>query len=389
MRIGIDARTILSPEKSDSIGSGHYTYQLVRHILDLDKTNEYVLFFDHRVRDKDARKFKRNNVKVVFYPFSDYKKYLPGAYSEVLGLATLQKENLDLLHVTSPDSRIPVGYHGKKIVTFSDLSFFGIPNCYPSMKREFAKIGSRYMAQRADKIIAISNSVKDELQGFLNVSPEKIDVIYGGFDERFLDSSDAKKERVLGKYGVRGKYILFLGTIEPSKNVTRLIQAFAKFKKSFLKKNGKKKNFEYQLILAGKKGWLADEYIQIARDFDVIDDIILTGYVIGDELSVLFRNADFFVAPFLYGSFGGGVLEAFATKTPAIVSRIPSFVEIADDAVIFIDPLDTDGLSDAMLQLCCDSKKKKELSEKGFSQIERFNWKKAAKETIELYERMV
>src|SRR5512135_659155 len=102
MRIGIDARTILNPEKGDAIGVGHYTYQLIRHLLNIDKVNEYVLFFDFHVREKDVKKFTCPNTKIKFYPFSDYKKYLPGAYSELLGTATLNKEKLDVLHSTSP-----------------------------------------------------------------------------------------------------------------------------------------------------------------------------------------------------------------------------------------------------------------------------------------------
>src|SRR3989338_8286986 len=134
MRIGIDARTILSPEKGEAIGIGHYTYQLIRHLLDLDKENEYVIFFDFRVREKDVKKFSRPNVKIKFYPFSDYKKYLPGAYSEILGTATLQKENLDVLHSTSPQSRIPAAYRGKTVVTFHDLGVYKASKCYPKMR---------------------------------------------------------------------------------------------------------------------------------------------------------------------------------------------------------------------------------------------------------------
>src|SRR4030042_2153591 len=106
MRIGIDARTILNPEKGEAIGVGHYTYQLIRYLLELDKVNEYVLFFDFHVREKDVKKFTRPNVKIKFYPFSDYKKYLPVAYNEILGSAILTKEKLDLIHTTSPLSRI-------------------------------------------------------------------------------------------------------------------------------------------------------------------------------------------------------------------------------------------------------------------------------------------
>jgi len=114
MKIGIDARKILSPEKNSDIGVGHYTYQLIRHLLEIDRENEYVLFFDFKVREKDIKKFSQPNVKIKFYPFSDYKKYMPGVYSELLGTATLAKEKLDVVHATSPTSRIPSSYGGKQ-----------------------------------------------------------------------------------------------------------------------------------------------------------------------------------------------------------------------------------------------------------------------------------
>src|SRR3989339_368717 len=113
MKIGIDARTILNPEKGDAIGVGHYTYQLIRHLLDADKENEYVLFFDYRVREKDIKKFTRPNSKIKFYPFSDYKKYLPGAYNEILGTATLAREHLDIFHATSPMSPVSTAHPGE------------------------------------------------------------------------------------------------------------------------------------------------------------------------------------------------------------------------------------------------------------------------------------
>jgi glycosyltransferase involved in cell wall biosynthesis len=393
MRIGIDARTILNPEKSDAIGSGHYTYQLVRHILDLDRTNEYVLFFDHTIREKDVRKFRRDNVKIVFYPFSDYQKYIPGVYSEVLRLATLQKERLDVLHSTSVSSRIPVGYVGKTVVTFSSLCFFGKVSSNHGLRKEILKARYRYMSQKANRIIAISESVKRDLKKFLEVPDDKIKVIYNGVDRRFFEEPEIKKTRVLGKYGIRGKYFVSIGTIEPSKNILRLIRAFADFKNDQLsqgkKKNNKKVKFNYQLVIAGKKGVWDDRYVQIAKELDVFDNIVFTGYVIGNELSVLIKNADLFVASSLCGNCGVGVLEALASKTPSVISRIPLFKEIAKDASLFVDPMDVSGISGAMSKLCCDHEKRKELSEKGLLRAKDFEWRDAARQTIELYESMV
>lgn len=383
MRIGIDARNILSPEKGDAIGAGHYTYQLIRHLLKMDQENEYVLFFDFRVREKDIKKFTKPNVKIRFYPFSDYKKYLPGMYNEILGTATLQREKLDVLHTTSQTSRIPTSYVGKTIVTFNDMMAFYAPQYLPQVKRLREKTVAKMMAKKADKIIACSKSLKDELGKYLEVPADKVEVIYSGLDKRFFHQPEIEKEKVLGKYGITKKYILFLGTIEPSKNITRLLQAFAKFKDDF--KSNSAKKFEYQLVLAGKNGWLAKEYHQIIKDLGLSKDVVFTGYVVGEELVPLFANSEFFIMPSLYEGFGMTVLEAFATKTPAILSNVASLPEIAADAALFVNPLDVDEMAGSIKKFAEDESLRKSFAEKGYEIAKKFDWDETAKKTLEIY----
>ena len=385
MRIGIDARTILNPEKGEAIGVGHYTYQLIRHLLEIDQKNEYVLFFDFHVRQKDIKKFSRSNAKIRFYPFSDYKKYLPGAYSEILGAATLTREKLDVIHTTSPVSRIPVSYRGKTIVTFHDLAIYKVPDVFPKLKRTKFKAVASLMAGKADKIIAVSNSTKKDLLNIFKCPEEKVQVIYSGFDERLFAESNIPREKILAKYKINaeGKYILFLGTLEPVKNITRLFQAYKIFKESCVK-NGKR--CQHKLVMAGKNGWLAAEYKQIVKDMGIEKDVIFTGYVVGEELVPLFKNADFFVMPSLYEGFGMTVLEAFATGTPAIVSNVSSVPEVAGGAALFINPLNVQELAEAIFSLSQDEKLKNELREKGKERVKQFDWKKCARQTLEIYE---
>lgn len=384
MRIGIDARTILNPEKGDAVGVGHYTYQLIRNLLELDKKNEYVLFFDFRVREKDIKKFTKPNVKIKFYPFSDYKKYLPGAYSEILGNATLSKEKLDVLHSTSPHSRIPTGYRGKCVVTFHDLAIYKIPQCYSVLKVARDKAIYKLMAGKTDRIIAVSESTKNDVKEIFRIAPEKMDVIYSGIDERFFEEPRIEENKILEKYGITKKYILFLGTLEPSKNIARLLEAFLIFKEK-TKKEGLR--FDYQLVLAGKRGWLSQEYVQISKDLGIHKDIVFTGYVIGDELVPLFKNSQFFVMPSLYEGFGMTVLEAFATKTPAIVSRVSSLPEIAGDSAYYVDPMSKEEISEAMLKFIENEDLRNEYRIRGLEQARKFNWEKTARETLAVYEK--
>ena len=383
MKIGIDARSILNPEKGDAIGVGHYTYQLIRHLLKNDTENEYVIFFDFHVREKDVKKFTRPNVTIKFYPFSDYRKYLPGAYGEILGTAILQKEKLDVLHSMSASNRIPMGYGGKTVVTFHDMAMFNIPQCLSAVKRTRAKAVSRMMARKADKIISVSNSLQEDLQKFLSVPAQKTTVIYPGLDERFFELPLVDSAKIISKYDISKKYILFLGTLEPSKNISRLLDAFSRFKIEQKKKNSGK--FDYQLVLAGKRGWLSQEYLQIIKDLGLVKDVIFTGYVIGDELVPLFRKAEFFVMPSLYEGFGMTVLEAFATQTPAIVSSIASLPELAGEAAYFVNPLDTSELAKAIGLFASDESLRGQFKSKGLAQAKKFNWDKAALETLEVY----
>jgi glycosyltransferase involved in cell wall biosynthesis len=383
MRIGIDARIILNPEKGDAIGAGHYTYQLIRHLLEIDRENEYVLFFDFRVREKDVKKFSRPNVKIKFYPFSDYKKYLPGAYNEILGTATLVKENLDVLHSTSPMSRIPVSYRGKTVVTVHDLAVYKVPDVFPSLSATKTRAVLNLMTSKADKIIAVSNSTKNDLREIFKSPEDKIKVIYSGFDKRLFEESGVARERVLEKYGIKDRYILFLGTLEPLKNVVRLFEAYKLFRSNCKKDSSMK--CDWKLVMAGKNGWLSKDFKQVAKDLGIGKDVIFTGYVIGDDLVPLFKNADFFVMPSLYEGFGTTVLEAFATGTPAIVSNVSSLPEIADGAAIFVNPLDVHDIASAMEKFAYSEDMKNTYREKGKKQLEKFDWDKCARETLEVY----
>jgi len=382
MKIGIDARTILNPEKGDDIGVGHYTYQLIRNLLEIDRENQYVLFFDFHVREKDVKKFSRPNVKIKFYPFSDYKKYLPGAYSEILGTATLAKEQLDIIHATSPMSRIPVSYRGKTVVTIHDLASYNVPDAFPALSRAKYKTILNMMVNKADKIITVSNSTRGDICRIFKCEEGKISVIYSGIDKRFFQEPKVPREKVLEKYGIGGRYILFLGTLEPVKNITRLFEAFKKFRDDCKKGNGK---CEHKLVMAGKRGWLAKEYKKMAKDLGIGKDVIFTGYVIGDEMVPLFHWADFFVMPSLYEGFGTTVLEAFATGTPAIVSNVSSIPEIAGDAAKLVNPLDISEIAKAMLEFAQNEELKNSYRQKGLEQVKKFDWEKCARETLEVY----
>lgn len=243
------------------------------------------------------------------------------------------------------------------------------------------------MTSKADKIIAVSQSIKNDIVKNFKHTEEKTEVVHSGFDSRLFEEYESVDgEKILGKYGIKDRYILFLGTLEPVKNIVRLLEAFRIFKDNLKKE---KINYDYKLVMAGKRGWLAKEYKQIAKDLGIHKNVIFTGYVIGDELVPLFRNAEFFVLPSLYEGFGSTILEAFATDTPVLASDVSSIPEIAGDAAVLVNPIDTQQIADNMMKLAKDEKLRNELRMKGREQLKKFNWEKCARETLAVYESLV
>jgi glycosyltransferase involved in cell wall biosynthesis len=379
MRIGIDARAILNPEKLAPTGVANYVWQIVKNLLEIDKENQYILFFDFKVRDKDVKKLSRPNVKIKFFPFSDYKKYMPGAYSEILGMATYSREKLDVLHTTSPLYRVPASYRGKIVTTFYDFAPYRLPELFPRLSTAKLKTLYSFAAKKSDRIITVSESTKKDAQEFLGYPAEKITTIYNGIDSRFFEPNSVSGEEIRNLFKIKGKYMLFLGTLEPRKNLTRVLEAFAKFKNNF------RGDFNYQLVVVGKRGWLMETYFQQAEDLGIRDEVIFTGYVGGDELKPLYAHSEFFVMPSLYEGFGQTIVEAMACGAPCLVSKVSSIPEIVGDAAYFVDPHDTEGIGRAMAELAGNNELRDKLSVAGREQAQKFSWEKCAKQTLEVY----
>lgn len=384
MRIGIDAQTVLNPEKGSASGLGHYTYQLIRYLLKADTENEYVIFVNYRVREKDLEKVRANkNVTVRRFPFSYYKSFLPVVYSETLVNAFFMREKLDVLHV--PGGRLPIGYRRKFTAYAHDLALNKNPELFP--KKELVKYRMKAPAyKRADAVITTSESGKKDLKELFYVNEKKIHVIHNAFDEKFykvatVDHIQAMKT----KYGIDGEYILFMNTIKPVNNLSRLIEAFSKLR-MLLKSDMPQSN--YKLVLAGKSGWMADEIKQTAKDFGLKNEVIFTGYVEPQDLNALFDGAEVFVSVPIYEDFGSSVLEAFSSGIPVVCSNVTSYPEITGGAAKMVDPYDTDGMRDAILEILRDEGLCNEMKDKGLVQARKFHWDKTAQETLKVFEQV-
>lgn len=424
MRIGIDCRTILNPGKGEQAGVGHYTYYLVKNLLEIDHKNTYVLFFDDRF--KQMNKFENiKNVELRHFPFYQYKKYLPVTYSQMLISAFLSREKLDIFH--SPANTLPLPYNKKCVVTIHDLAIYKYPKFFPIQFLNRQTFSTKVLVPRslekAAKIIAVSKNTKTDIIEEFAIPEDRINVVYEGvvnYDKNCPDKSEFSE--VQGKYGISNKFILFLGTIEPRKNIISLIKAFRNLRLVY-----DSPVQDYQLVIAGARGWKDQPVYEMIADanasilgrkkrrsgkerrggFDarrenkkkkqgerrksterrMSDPIKYIGYVShGDKLSLLCQ-AGCFVFPSLYEGFGLSVLEAMSLGTPVITSNLSSLPEIVGNkGGILINPNKESEITDAIYQILTDVGLREELSINGKKKAEEFTWKKCAEKTLETYE---
>lgn len=398
MKIGIDCRTILNPGFGEAAGVGHYTYYLVSNLLKLDKKNEYVLFFDNLLSKTAAEEVIAGalNVKLRFFPFHKYKHYLPFAFSHLLVASAIEKEKLDVFH--SPAYALPLAYRGKSIVTVHDLAIYKNPKWFPKNFLIGQSFSTKTLVpnslKKANKIIAVSEHTKKDIIEIFKIKPEKVNVIYEGVEFRDVPG---KREGTCGietelcfedlkvKYGLKNSYVLFLGTIEPRKNIAALAKAFCR-----LVNENKEFGDKYQLIIAGAKGWKHEKIfkeIEKCQDKIKMKNVIKhIGYVSAREKFTLMKDAVCFVFPSFYEGFGLPVLEALSLGVPTITSNKSSLPEIVGQAAVLIDPEKIEEIYDALKKILVDQKLRKELSEKGMAQAKKFNWRKCAEETLQVYE---
>lgn len=388
MRIGIDCRTILNPEKGEGAGIGHYTYQLVRHLLKIDKKNTYFLFFDRLVQRKRLTKFKQKNVLIRFFPFNQYKKLIPPDYMRFLVNAAISREELDIFH--APNLVMPNIYKGPSVVTVHDLSFYKFPETIIPLQetRRLKKIIPGILKE-ADKVIAVSKATAKDLEEIFSLSRKKIKVIYHGLDQRFFKKRGQREiNKIKKKYRISKDYLLFLGTFGPRKNIIRLIEAYERFRNGLVHSPiRRKKDFfsKYQLILAGAEGEASGKIKEKILKSRYKKDIILPGYVAADDLGRLFSGADLFIFPSLYEGFGLPIVEGMAKRVPVITSNVSSMPEVSQGAALLIDPYNVAQMAQAIYDVLTDKKLNKKLKDKGFKRAKSFKWGKCAKETLAVY----
>ncbi|MBN1964789.1 MAG: glycosyltransferase family 4 protein, partial [Anaerolineae bacterium] len=296
----------------------------------------------------------------------------PRLWTHVRFAAALWAQRPDVTFV--PAHALPLIFPGAAVVTVHDLGYHFFPETHPGWPRRYLEWSTPQSARRAAAVLADSEATRRDLASVYGVPAEKVHVVYPGVDDSLRRVTDAVVvARVRTRYDLPPRYLFFIGTLQPRKNVARLVQAYAR---SGVYEQG------VSLVLAGAQGWLYDPAWTAG-----VPGVITPGFVADEDTAALFSGALALVFPSLYEGFGFPVVEAMRCGTPVITSDTSSLPELTGDAALTVDPLDVDALASAMRQVIGDGALRARLVEMGYAQAARFTWQAAAQAALAALER--
>lgn len=412
MKIGIDIRTLMDIQYS---GIPEYTLNLIKEILKLDKKNEYKLFYNS---GKDVSKrlpqFSSNSAEIIKTNYPN--KLFNNVMQRVLGIPKIdQLINVDLFFMPNIGF-VSLSNQCKKIITVHDLSFLRFPEFFSLKMRAWHNIvGVKKVLNEFDKIIAVSENTKNDLIDLCDIKEEKIKVIYHGVGNEYgvVETNSQKLKDIKNKYSLPDNFILYLGTLEPRKNVEGIIQAYGELREKNKPRTKdiscrrhyttdcdklfnhptlseeffvRGKNLEnFKLAIAGGRGWKAGNIFKAWSKSKYKDDIIFLGYVDSADKVYIYNSAALFVYPSFYEGFGLPPLEAMACGIPVVCGFASSLPEVAGSAAVMVDPYNINSIAGAMEQILIDNELKNDLIKKGLAQAKRFSWEKTAVEYVGLF----
>ncbi|MCX7839332.1 MAG: glycosyltransferase family 4 protein [Anaerolineae bacterium] len=367
-RIGLNAHLLNLSGNYRSAGISWYIHHLIQHLEPAPDLQYTVFLSESRARFSQCT-LARSRLPT-------HQPIVRIWWEQFIQPIELQRARIDLLHALAFAG--PLAISIPWIVTIYDLSFMRYPDSFNPLNRIYLTWAVRHAAHHADYLIAISESTKRDLVELVGARPERVRVIYCGKDDAFAPPTDrAALEAWRAARGVPDKIILFVGTIEPRKNIVRLLRAFARAKRAA--------HLPHRLVLIGARGWKYAEVDRTLAQENLANDVLFVGYVPQDELPRWYQAADVFVYPSLYEGFGMPPLDAMASGTPVITSNAASLPEVVGDAALQVSPTDEDALADAIIRVLTDPALREQMIARGLAQAARFAWTRAAHETMALY----
>lgn len=384
MKIAIDYTTGIYP----GAGVAHYTRSLAAALAQIDERNYYSLFYAARGLPRptpettQARALFRShrNFKAVPLPLSVRQMFAIWQRLRLPLPLELFTGRCDLVH--SPDFVSPPHRTGADIITVHDLSFLVVPECAEPKLAAFLCKTVPAAVRRADHVIAVSEQTKRDLMELLGVPASKIAVAYNGVEKRFRPiQNDLAKEALKRKLGLPQRFILHVGTLEPRKNLKRLIEAYG------MLVNNHAGIGEVALVLAGRKGWLFEPVLEAAHRVNQgRGKVAFVDHVHDEELPLLYNSAAVFAYPSLYEGFGMPAAESLACGVPALVSNDGALREVTGECALSVDARSVEEIAYGLAELLTDNQLRARLSACGPSQVERFTWGAAARIVLGVYE---
>jgi len=369
LRIAIDAHSV----GTGLGGNESYSTNLIEALARIDNSNLYTLYVTrkHAVERFDNR-----------WPNFTVRTTLP--HSPLIRIpltlsAELRRNRVDVLHVqftAPPAPPCPV------VVSIHDLSFEHLPQTFKRRSRMQLRMTVRRSARLASQIISLSSHARDDIVATYNINPEKVTVIPLAAPAHFAPVTDKNElQRVKQTYGIDAPYLLYVGSIQPRKNLTRLLQAY-----SLLRRNDPEGKLP-KLVLAGKFAWLFEETLRTVNQLGLSGSVVMTGYVPEADLPALYSGALCFVYPSYFEGFGLPPLEAMKCGTPVIVGNQTSVPEVVGDSAIMFDPFDVADIASAIKKVMSDDVLRATLKSKGLERAKLFDWQHTARQTLEVYKK--
>lgn len=367
MKIGI----ISEPLNQNLTGIGNYTYKIISELNKINHNGKINIYLINSVHTELFRYMDELIIRNIFNRV--LKTYLWYPYA----IIKLNREKTDLNLIHNP-SQIPTFFKPKQkyVITVHDITPLLFPKEHKSGKSFIYRLLFPRTLKTADKIITVSHNTKQDIINYFKTPDEKIKVIHLAADKKYQPLNKEIISKFKEKYNLDFPFLLYVGTLEPRKNIPTLIKSIYKLKKN---------NLPHKLVIAGKKGWKYKSIFSLIEELDLQNDVIFTGYVPDVDLPALYNAADMFVYPSLYEGFGLPPLEAMACGCPVITSNTSSLPEVVGDAGIMIDPHDVDELAEAIYEVLTNDGLKANMVEKGLDRAKTFSWERTANETFNLY----
>jgi glycosyltransferase involved in cell wall biosynthesis len=359
--IAIDASRAAAEKRT---GTEWYSFELIRALIALDDRPPLTLYHRHSPPpelDGPSVHHRRINQRRLWTH---------------LGLSrAMQRDNPSALFV--PSHVIPVVHPKASIVTVHDLGYLAEPAAHPARTRRMLDMTTRWNARAAREIIAISGQTRDDLVRHYRVDPDKITVVHSGVDhDRFRPLPTDFVQPVLSRLGIERPYLFFLSTVQPRKNIVRLVEAWESLDR------------DLTLVIAGASGWLSEPIERRIAESFASDRIRRLGFVADGDVPALYNGAEAFALPSLYEGFGMGVLEAMACGCPVVTSNQSSLPEVAGDAAVLVDPVDVRSIHDGIAEALTPHRRA-ELVDAGLERARSFTWQQTARTTMDVIRKAI